>query len=246
MEISLEHKLCDLYYSGKQPWEISRRFKISKDEIWNILRKHNVSIRPRGAGACPSFIPWNKGKTAESDDRLAKQGESISHTLLKKYPNGIPGSCFSRDYFKNPVNRQRHSERCTNNGGYRENSGRSKSSYAKNLCGDDIWCQSSFEYSFVTICTKFNVNVVRCSEVIEYLDSVSKSTRKYYPDFYISEIDTIVEIKGYISTNSIDKAVYASEKFKYSLLIDEYKNVSSRDELISLLLESQTSWIKYL
>ncbi|MFN4973835.1 MAG: hypothetical protein ACK5GV_01180 [Bacteroidota bacterium] len=96
-----------------------------------------------------------------------------------------------------------------NTGGYRNNSGRSKSGYYKS-----IYCGSTYELVWVIYRLDHNLPVTRFPGYIEDSDI------RYYPDFYVD--GKIVEIKGYW-TEGVDKKSELAKLLGYDIQI-LYKN----------------------
>ena len=76
-------------------------------------------------------------------------------------------------------------------GGIREGSGRSKSGWYKGY-----YCNSSYELAWVIYSLDNNVNFKRNTKGFEYINT-NGNISNYYPDFYIENTETYIEIKGY-------------------------------------------------
>ena len=74
-------------------------------------------------------------------------------------------------------------------------SGRGHRGYYK-----DIYCQSSWELAYVIYCLDHNINFKRNTEHFMY--EFADKRRNYFPDFYLIDTDTYVEIKGYYDARS--------------------------------------------
>lgn len=92
-------------------------------------------------------------------------------------------------------------------GGYRKNSGHSKSGYFRGR-----WCQSSYELVYTVFCLDHGIEFARNEERFPYEKDGVKHF--YLPDFI--EGDALVEIKGYIddSVSSKVSAIPEGRKFK--------------------------------
>lgn len=188
------------YLQGKQFWEIGRKYNATPETVRNYLRD-KVVFRKRGLK--PGNVPWNQGLTAETSDSVARQAKSLSAIMT-----GRDGRKWSEE------ERLLHSARCKGKvGGLREGSGRTKSEFRLNLLGDSILCQSSYESYFLDLCNKSGLLAVRCPYVFDYYSSLDDAIRRYYPDFYLPEIDLIVEIKGYVTRRDLDKAKSVNRDF---------------------------------
>lgn len=119
-------------------------------------------------------------------------------------------------------------------GGYRKNSGRSKSGYYNN-----IWCDSTYELAFVIWHLDHNIPFNRCTKSFEY--TYNNTIHTYYPDFIKDGI--IIEIKGYHSksvdakTNSVISQGYQIKVLYYNdikHMIEYCKNKYNVDDLKKL------------
>ena len=63
-----------------------------------------------------------------------------------------------------------------------------------------IHCDSRYELAFLIYCKDNNILIERANTAFEY--SFEGVNYKYYPDFYLSETDTYIELKGYDPNNS--------------------------------------------
>jgi len=72
-------------------------------------------------------------------------------------------------------------------------------------CGwyKDIWCQSTYELVWVIYNLDHNIKFIRNSEAFKYI--YENKEHKYYPDFYLSDLDEFVEIKGFIRPGDKEK-----------------------------------------
>ena len=93
-----------------------------------------------------------------------------------------------------------------NLGGYRENSGKSKTGYC-----EGIYCGSTYELAWVIYNLDHNISFSRFDGYIIY-----DSDRKYFPDFI--QNNTIIEIKGYWQPN-VDKKAEAALNAGYDIKI---------------------------
>ena len=65
------------------------------------------------------------------------------------------------------------------------------------------YCQSSWELAFVIYCLDFGINLIRNIDGFKYLWNGCERT--YFPDFYLTDEDTYIEIKGYYNLRSKEK-----------------------------------------
>ena len=140
---------------------------------------------------------WNKGKTKDTDIRLA----ALSATMTgKKRPNFIPwwkgvkgdprlnGKAHTEEKEVERCNKLRAAAIKNNAGGRIEGSGRGKKGWYKGF-----FCDSSWELAFLVYHLDFDKTIARCTEVRTYY--WEGKLRRYYPDFVVD--DKIIEIKGY-------------------------------------------------
>lgn len=82
----------------------------------------------------------------------------------------------------------------------------------KQIIVDDIKFQGKWELEFYQYCKSNNIKIERSNEWFEY---EWNGKRKYFPDFYLRELDRYVEVKGYETDR--DRAKWSS--FPRSLTI---------------------------
>lgn len=126
---------------------------------------------------------WNKGLTAETDERLKRQSERTK----EKYRTGQ-----LKPTFLGKHHTEEAKYKLSKSGGYRKGSGRGKSGWYKG-----IYCGSTWELAFLIYHLDNNLNIKRCTEKREYV--FEGKIHSYLPDFVTD--DGIIEIKGYISKN---------------------------------------------
>jgi hypothetical protein len=93
-------------------------------------------------------------------------------------------------------------------GGYRQGSGRSKSGYYKG-----IYCGSTYELCWVIYSMDHNIEFTRFPGLLE------KDGINYYPYFFLSYNNTIVETKGYEKQESVDRKTRVAESFGYTVQV---------------------------
>lgn len=101
-------------------------------------------------------------------------------------------------------------------GGYRTKSGLSKfhGSYYKG-----VWMDSSWELKFAKKLDEEYINLDRkIKYFFNYIDMQSNN-RKYYPDFYLSDFDCFVEIKGYWTDEVKHKIRDSLKRNNFNLII---------------------------
>lgn len=149
-------------------------------------------------------IPWNKGLTKHTDERLLKQSELFT----SRYRAGMYDFSSRKNPMSDPVHRKTLSESMKQV--YSKNppkvSGRSKQGWYK-----QFYCRSSWELAYVLYMEAQNVSIEPCNRSFEYV--YDSDVHSYFPDFYLPESDTYVEIKGYEDS----KAIAKKEQFQHKL-----------------------------
>ena len=100
-------------------------------------------------------------------------------------------------------------------GGLREGAGRSKSGWYKGY-----YCNSTYELAWVIYSIDNNIKFKRNTLGFDYVNSKGLNS-KYYPDFYIEETKTFVEIKGYKEKEFYNK----QNSFKQNIIVLDKKNI---------------------
>ena len=143
-------------------------------------------------GEIPGFndsgrIPWNKGLTAETSESMA----IVQQKLRVKYQTG---ELVAHQPMNDPEVRLKH----------KASMKKAYANYTKRTPGkfkygwyNDIWCDSSWELAYLLYCLDHNIVIQRNKLGFSYFWEGSVHT--YFPDFYLPNIDTFVEIKGYKS-----------------------------------------------
>ena len=160
---------------------------------WRSHTEEGKNLKPSGNRK----IPWNKGLTKETDERVKKNGVSFSNNLKSgKTNHNWKGRKHKKDTIK----------KLSKNGGYRKGSGRGKSGWYKGY-----WCDSTWELAWVIYNIDHKINFERNTEGFEYtyLDKIFK----YYPDF--TQGDIYYEIKGFMDKKNKAKL----DQFPYDLVI---------------------------
>lgn len=154
-------------------------------------------------------IPWNKGLTKETDERIAKS----ALTYVKNEKLGLHKS---HSFTKTKEQKEKLSNIMKEIYSHKDVSvaGRAKMGWYKG-----IYCNSSWELAYVIYNLDHNVNFIRNKKGFKYIYEGSEHT--YFPDFYLVDSDTYVEIKGYKD----NKAEAKISQFKYNLIVLEYNEM---------------------
>lgn len=138
--------------------------------------------------------PWNLGLDRESDERVKKNSDS-----LKKYYETHSAAFKNRTHSAEARKLISAAAIINNLTKFDKPSGRGKRGTYKG-----IYCQSSWELAYVLFCFDNKINFVRNNKHFEYI--FDGKTHNYFPDFYLPDTDTYIEIKGYYDKKSQAKA----------------------------------------
>lgn len=168
--------------------------------------------------------PWNKGLTANTDERIQKQALGV-----KKFYDTHPGTQLGRprteDERKKISEGMKKSKNC---GGLRKGSGRGKKGIYKGF-----YCDSTYELAYIVYNLDHNIYFERCPKSIYYTYEYKNELHKYYPDFILQD-GSLVEIKGYhtelvdIKINSVKdrniKVLYEKDlEYAFNYVKETYK-----------------------
>ncbi len=169
----------------------------------NGLGQH-ISYRHQGIKTefYQNRIQWNTGLTKETDERVARHSKLVSATANNIIQSGGKwgnGGGFSKEYLE-----YISIEQSINNRG----------KFCKWFEVSGVKLQGTWERDFALKLNEFNIDwcVNRTKDKIwPYINNGKQS--HYCPDFYIPEIDTFVEIKGYWWREDKKKMQLISEQY---------------------------------
>lgn len=127
--------------------------------------------------------PWNKGLSKETDNRVALNADAI------KRQGHLLGRCSDPEKEKIRVEKIKAACKVKNNGGYKENAGRSKKFKVVDSYGKSVCLQSTYELQCSEILNELNIRWIRPAH-IKY------DNKKYFPDFYLPEHDLYLDPKN--------------------------------------------------
>ena len=140
-----------------------------------------------------SHSAWNKGLTKDTDNRVAKIGQTYHNRAVAGLYNW--DHCKHTEETKEKIRKQKL-ELCAKQG--TNLCGKGKRGYYKGY-----YCQSSWELAYVIYNLEHDIVFERNKKCFKYiLDGIERS---YFPDFYIPATDTYVEIKGYYDRKTKEK-----------------------------------------
>lgn len=155
------------------------------------------------------YVPWNKGLTKDTDERVAKGAE----TYHRRVESGeIKSHWKDRHHTPETIKKMKDNINC---GGLRVGSGKGKMGWYHGY-----YCRSSWELAWLVYQLEQGTKPEQCKEFFEY--KIGDETHRYYPDFKIGE--TYYEIKG----AHYNKWEYKKEQFpkdKVLVIIDGKKEI---------------------
>lgn len=125
-------------------------------------------------------VAWNKGKTAKTDERVAKNAEKIRQTKKNMPATG----CGAWTSEQRSENAKKHKT-----GGYRENAGRSKKFRVLDSYGKETVLQSTYELKCSEILNELSIRWLR-PKALKY------NERNYFADFYLPDFDIWLDPKN--------------------------------------------------
>jgi hypothetical protein len=195
--------------------------------VGRLQRKEEYTQTPKKCPECNSVIPYEKKQNVYCSSecaathtqqikghhqwsvvekkRLSEWGKRCAYRPPKLGLNKLCEVCGNSFYVPRASKKIGCSRKCTmewikktgymkgKTGGYRPHSGTSKKGWYKG-----IFCGSSWELAWVIYHLENNIPFTRNHKGFAY--TYSKKIRKYYPDFYLINQDTYIEIKNYLNT----------------------------------------------
>lgn len=233
----IDNGLCS-YGCGK-PWKFkTNNGKFCCEESYNkcpAIRNNNSKVRKEqcknGITLC-NFIHgnlaghpvWNKGKTKQTDTRIAKYAETIKLKAKE--------SKFTRVYKKHTKESKEklsiaRSKNISNagSGGFRD----IKWYKTLNVNRDEITVRGTWELYVAEYLTRNNIVWTR--KILKY--TLGENVKRYTPDFYVPSIDKYIEVKGYFSgTDKIKMKLSIEQNNVQIILVDNvWLNKLKKDEI---------------
>lgn len=168
------------------------------------LNPNKVAHYAKGVGISP--VPWNKGLNKE-----------VNEIIRRKALNAVgkrDGRASTPE--KEALRKAKISATMKANpkaGGLRINSGKGKKSWYESPIAGKVYLRSSYELAYVQYLDKQGVNWQANKKGFKY--QIGDKIHTYYPDFYLIDEDTYIEIKGFERAN--DK--YKWKGFPHTLKI---------------------------
>ena len=142
-------------------------------------------------------VPWNKGQTKETNESL--RAESIKNSEMIRQGKSI--GCFGLKGDDNPAKRPEVRKKLSEKM-LKVCSEIPERKRGRGIRGryKGIWCDSTWELAYVIYAIEHDINFIRNSNRFEY--EWEGKTHSYFPDFYLPDSDSYVEIKGYYDARS--------------------------------------------
>lgn len=172
----------------------------------NPLAQDKAYLRKtkQGKGGWNKGLPaWNKGLTKETDIRCQHISKGVLSYIQK---NGVA----RKGYTLSDETRAKISNTMKKVYAVKEprtHQYRTKSGYYK-----DIWCDSSWELAYLVYCLDHNLPILRTNDRFNY--TYKDKVHSYFPDFYREDLDTYVEVKGYITDKDESKFLQFPKKLE--------------------------------
>lgn len=213
----------DIYICPKCGFEI----KSSREKHLNYCKGNG----PRSKKVKRKEV-WNKGLTKETDERVRKIGQSIK----ERYSNGLtPKHSKETKELLSKILYERYSN------GWESKAGRCKKYDYESIIAGKIKVDGRWEYVVAEYLDTLNVKWIRNKKRFKYFNKIKNKYSTYCPDFYLVDLDTYIEVKGYIT--ELDQCKW--DHFKSMLeiwdkskmvslgLIDKVNEMISREKLTS-------------
>ena len=158
-----------------------------------------------------TYFVWNKGFTKENNIIVAQ----AANTLHEKYvTRKIIPSFLGKHHSKAVKQRLSNVATARHLNGWDNQCGRAKKLKYTRKDGNIITVDGSWEYHVAEYFDSNNINWVRNTKRFEYIN-LKGNKATYCPDFYLPDIDTYIEIKGY--ETDLDKCKW--NQFTYKLQV---------------------------
>lgn len=173
------------------------------------------------------MVPWNKGKTKESDKRI----EKYVKTNLERGNYNL-GSRPHTEESKNKISIIMK-EIARTNPNY---SGRYNRGYVKQkMCSNGMKVLGSWEQLIVEKAIKEDIDITKPHDGFTYI--FENASRTYYPDFYIQSLDLFIEVKGYKTRKDMAKWDYFIKFHNKRLLVIQKREILLLQKNLILLRE---------
>lgn len=192
--------------------ECKNKNSLTQHEIRCKENPNRISIDK--IGARKGKIPWNKGLTKETDERV-----KLSEETKKKIGNKSKGRKHSKETKKymSELTKERYAN------GWEVKCGRApKIDYESPIAGK-VKLDGSWELKTAIYLDKLKVKWKRNKNRFHYINLKGKNAT-YCPDFWVEDWNTYIEVKGY--KTDLDKCKW--KQFEHELLIWEKEDLKKR------------------
>ena len=161
----------------------------------HIFRKHTEKGKSLDCKCAAGYkngtrVAWNKGLTKETDKRILKQNKTYEQNhSLGKHKKSIAKN---KELWKQKIAISIKKYISKNPDKY---TGTYKRGFVKTYIYKNIKLQGTYELKFAIWCDKNNINFLRNKIGFDYF--YLNKTHKYFPDFYLPDLNEYVEVKGY-------------------------------------------------
>lgn len=169
-----------------------------------------ISLKHKGKyNRSKEYIPWNKGLTKETDERVKKSSETYKNNYKAGKFKILGHSHTTETKDKLSEIRSKYLEKCPNGfpdvGWYK----------IQNVNGEEFTVRGTWERDFGNYLTLHKILWIR-NVYLKYIKS-DGSIHRYNPDFYLPELDLYIEVKGYFSEKDKLKTKLVLEQNKINL-----------------------------
>ena len=176
------------------------------------------------------YIPWNKGLTKETDERI-KQSSETYKTNFETGKFKIIGHKHTLET-RNKLSeiRSKYLDSCK--------AGFSDVGWYKitNLNGEEFTVRGTWERDFGNYLTDNKILWIR-NKQLKYIQ-IDNSIHRYNPDFYLPDKDLYIEVKGYFSNKDKEKIKLVLTQHKINLKIIREEEIKKIRDNPDILLEN--------
>lgn len=170
-----------------------------------------------GRGGWNNGLPaWNSGLTKETDIRVQHISDGLKRHKALVGPLGIVVN-------NNPAKRVEVREKISKSMRevYSKKEPRTHQHRTKSGWCKGVWCDSSWELAYFIYNVDNDITILRTNDKFKY--EYNGSIHSYFPDFYLPDLNTYVEIKGYITEKDNSKF----SQFPLSLEVIDSSKIST-------------------
>jgi hypothetical protein len=157
----------------------------------NSLRNHSrlCKLNPDRDNPPPKSDKWRESMKNKKNANQFTYGAKVSEETKKKLSEASKKQVWSEERRQNHSIAMKKAVEENPDSYTSSNRGRTKQ-----IIFDGIKFQGQWELEFYLYCKKNNIQIERTNEYFEY---EWNGSRKYFPDFFLSEKNLYIEVKGY-------------------------------------------------